>query len=107
MSNTVSPVRADARPATTARAASADPATDLAWKQADHDVFVATTREGEYAGFVSVDSAAHIAHDRHSRQIGSFTNLADARQALAEATRPRTRGRGTRRSRPRILARMR
>ncbi|MFD5213784.1 hypothetical protein [Microbacterium sp. NPDC058345] len=71
-------------------------APDLAWKQADHDVFVAT-REGEFAGFVTVDVQAHIVHDRHSRRIGSYPTLAAARQALADASRPPGRARRRRR----------
>lgn len=71
-------------------------ASDLAWKQADHDVFVAT-REGEFAGFVTVDVQAHIVHDRHNRHIGSYPTLAAARQALADASRPPARARRRRR----------
>lgn len=78
-------------------------APDLAWKQADHDVFVAT-RAGEFAGFVTVDVHTHIAHDRLSRRIGSYPTLAAARQALADATRPPSRSRRMRRG---ILTRRR
>lgn len=77
---------------------------ELAWSQADHDVYVATSR-GEFAGFVTVDDAAHVVHDRHSRRIGSYPNLAAARQALVDATRPPSRGRE--RLRRRILSRRR
>ncbi|WP_309064798.1 hypothetical protein [Microbacterium sp.] len=105
MTITVSPVRAQARALIASPAASAEPAAELAWKQADHDVFVATTGEGEYAGFVAVDTTQHIAHDRHSRRIGSYPTLAAAREALADATRPPSRGRRVRRSRLRILTR--
>ncbi|WP_313356796.1 hypothetical protein [Microbacterium sp.] len=79
-------------------------AAELAWSQADHDVYVATSR-GEFAGFVTVDDAAHVVHDRHSRRIGSYPNLAAARQALVDATRPPSRGRE--RLHRRILSRRR
>lgn len=77
---------------------------ELAWQQADHDVFVATSR-GEFAGFVTVDDTAHVVHDSHSRRIGSYPSLAAARQALVDATRPPSRSRE--RLRRRILSRRR
>ncbi|MGF2949162.1 hypothetical protein [Microbacterium alcoholitolerans] len=77
---------------------------ELAWQQADDDVFVATS-QGEFAGFVTVDRSIHIVHDRHSRRIGSYPTLADARQALVDATRPPSRRRE--RLRRRILSRRR
>ncbi|MBN8205017.1 hypothetical protein JF550_03480 [Microbacterium esteraromaticum] len=77
---------------------------ELAWRQADHDVFVATN-SGEFAGFVTVDNSTHVVHDRHSRRIGSYPTLAAARQALVDATRPPSRGRE--RLRRRILSRRR
>ena len=55
--------------------------TPLTWKQADHDVYVAT-HDGEYAGFVTVDGSAHVLHDRHSRRLGSYPSLSAARNAL-------------------------
>ncbi|GAA2861255.1 hypothetical protein [Microbacterium arabinogalactanolyticum] len=78
--------------------------TDLSWRQADEDVFVATNR-GEYAGFVSVEQNVHVVHDSHSRRIGSYPTLAAARQALVDATRPPSRRRE--RLRRRILERRR
>jgi len=81
-----------------------DTPAELAWRQADHDVFVAT-RRGEYAGFVTVDDTAHVVHDSHNRRIGCYPSLAAARQALVDATRPPSRGRE--RLRRRILARRR
>ncbi|SJN45172.1 hypothetical protein FM104_13855 [Microbacterium esteraromaticum] len=78
--------------------------TDLAWQQADHDVFVATS-QGEFAGFVTVDCSSHVVHDSHSRRIGSYSTLAAARQALVDATHPASRSRE--RLRRRILARRR
>ncbi|MBS1905092.1 MAG: hypothetical protein JST33_00680 [Actinobacteria bacterium] len=54
---------------------------NITWKQADHDVYVAT-RDGEYAGFVSVDGTTHVLHDRHSRRLGSYPSLSAARSAL-------------------------
>lgn len=54
---------------------------NITWKQADHDVYVAT-RDGEYAGFVAVDGASHVLHDRHSRRLGSYPSLSAARRAL-------------------------
>lgn len=77
---------------------------ELAWHQADHDVFVATSA-GEFAGFVTVDQNVHVAHDNHSRRIGSYSTLTAARQALVDATRPPSRGRE--RLRRRILSRRR
>ena len=53
----------------------------ITWKQADHDVYVATT-DGEYAGFVAVDGTSHVLHDRHSRRLGSYPSLSAARSAL-------------------------
>jgi len=78
--------------------------TDLSWRQADEDVFVATNR-GEYAGFVTVEQNVHVVHDSHSRRIGSYPTLAAARQALVDATRPPSRRRE--RLRRRILERRR
>lgn len=80
------------------------PASDLSWRQADEDVFVATNG-GEYAGFVTVEHDAHIVHDSLSRRVGSYPTLAAARQALVDATRPSTRRRE--RLRRRILERRR
>jgi len=77
---------------------------ELAWRQADHDVFVATSR-GEFAGFVTVDDTAHVVHDSRSRRIGSYPSLAAARQALVDATRQPSRSRE--RLRRRILSRRR
>ena len=54
---------------------------NITWKQADHDVYVATT-DGEYAGFVAVDGTTHVLHDRHSRRLGSYPSLSAARSAL-------------------------
>ena len=78
--------------------------TDLSWRQADEDVFVATNR-GEYAGFVTIEQNVHVVHDSHSRRIGSYPTLAAARQALVDATRPPSRRRE--RLRRRILERRR
>jgi len=60
---------------------------NITWKQADHDVYVATT-DGEYAGFVAVDGASHVLHDRHSRRLGSYPSLSAARSALEYAAAP-------------------
>lgn len=79
-------------------------APELAWRQADEDVFVATNA-GEFAGFVTVDRSAHVVHDSHSLRIGSYPTLAAARQALVDATRPSSRRRE--RLRRRILSRRR
>ncbi|MGB3731010.1 hypothetical protein [Microbacterium sp.] len=80
------------------------PTPDLAWRQADRDVFVATN-DGEFAGFVTVEHDAHVTHDNHSRRIGSYPTLAAARQALVDATHPPSRRRE--RLRRRILERRR
>lgn len=60
---------------------------NITWKQADHDVYVAT-RDGEYAGFVAVDGMTHVLHDRHSRRLGSYPSLSAARSALESAGAP-------------------
>lgn len=103
MSSTHTSARSGAPTPYPGPAADTEPA-ELAWRQADADVYVATSR-GEFAGFVTVDDTAHVVHDRHSRRIGSYPNLAAARQALVDATRPPTRGRE--RLRRRILSRRR
>lgn len=77
---------------------------DLAWRQADRDVFVATN-DGEFAGFVTVEQNAHVTHDNHNRRIGSYPTLAAACQALVDSTHPASRRRE--RLRRRILARRR
>ncbi|GAA4486447.1 hypothetical protein [Microbacterium panaciterrae] len=77
--------------------------TPLTWRQADHDVYVAT-HDGEYAGFVTVEGASHVLHDRHSRRIGSYPSLSAARGALegaAAATSVSVARRGPGSSRPR------
>ncbi|MDT0156083.1 hypothetical protein Q9R19_00415 [Microbacterium sp. ARD32] len=79
-------------------------ASDFSWRQADDDVFVATSG-GEYAGFVTFEHDVHVVHDSHSRRIGSYPTLAAARQALVDATHPQSRRRA--RLQRRILARRR
>ncbi|MBO3664626.1 hypothetical protein [Microbacterium stercoris] len=67
-----------------------DPETDVSWKQADHDVFVATVHN-EYAGFISVDGPAHTVHTAHSEPIGTYRSLREARAALGQhLTRSKT-----------------
>ncbi|GAA1535713.1 hypothetical protein HD600_001603 [Microbacterium ginsengiterrae] len=61
------------------------PTNPLTWKQADDDVHVAT-RDGEFAGFVEFDTDRHLVRDSRGTEIGSFTTLADARQALEGST---------------------
>ncbi|WP_439901560.1 hypothetical protein [Microbacterium azadirachtae] len=75
---------------------------NITWKQADHDVYVATT-DGEYAGFVAVDGTAHVLHDRHSRRLGSYPSLSAARSALEALGAPASAGQ----HRPRRSARSR
>ena len=53
----------------------------LEWKQASDDVFVAT-RAGEFAGYVAVQSENHTTFDNTGRELGTFTELGDARRAL-------------------------
>ncbi|MDR6866539.1 hypothetical protein J2Y69_001132 [Microbacterium resistens] len=72
----------------------------LTWKQAADDVFVAT-REGEFAGFVTIEPHAHILHDQHSRRVGSYPTLAAARAALIDDPRPKARRRGAQQARRR------
>jgi hypothetical protein len=57
------------------------PFDPLTWKQADIDVHVAT-REGEFAGFVEFDGAAHLVRDAQGADLGSFSDLSAARRAL-------------------------
>ncbi|WP_460802430.1 hypothetical protein [Microbacterium sp. GXF6406] len=63
----------------------------LSWKQADHDVHVAT-RDGEYAGFVEVSGDDHVVHDNRGTELGSFPALSEARRALEVTPRRRPRG---------------
>lgn len=58
----------------------------LSWKQADANVYVAT-RDGEFAGFVELAGAKHVAHDSHGADLGAFTTLGDARRALEGSPR--------------------
>lgn len=77
-----------------------DPETDVRWKQADHDVFVATVHD-EFAGFIAVDGPAHTVHTAHSEPLGTYRTLREARAALGQhlnrsrtaAPRPATRRR--------------
>lgn len=64
------------------------PTEALEWKQAADDVFVAT-RDGEFAGYVAVQSENHITFDNTGRELGTFTELGDARRALTAPTRVR------------------
>lgn len=66
------------------------PPERLTWKQADDDVYVAT-RDGEYAGFVELDTGAHVVHDSRGTELGSFETLADARRMLEGSTQRRPR----------------
>ncbi|WP_345750692.1 hypothetical protein [Microbacterium rhizophilus] len=62
------------------------PAGDaLRWRQADHDVFVATLHE-EFAGFISVSSAGHALHGAHAQPIGVYRTRRDAQEALRAHT---------------------
>ncbi|MBS1674140.1 MAG: hypothetical protein JSS74_09270 [Actinobacteria bacterium] len=79
---------------------------NITWKQADHDVHVAT-RDGEYAGFVESDGSAHVLHDRHSRRIGSYPSLSAARRALETSGAPAAAAPSPTAPRPRRSARMR
>lgn len=64
------------------------PAEALEWKQAADDVFVAT-RAGEFAGYVASQSEIHTTFDNTGRELGTFTELGDARRALTAPTRVR------------------
>ena len=66
------------------------PPEPLSWKQADDDVYVAT-RNGEFAGFVEIDSDGHVVRDNHGTELGAFANLAEARRALEGSTQRRPR----------------
>lgn len=57
------------------------PSDRLTWKQADTDVHVAT-RDGEFAGFIEFDGTTHLARDNRGIDLGSFSSLDDARDAL-------------------------
>ncbi|MGM1016956.1 MAG: hypothetical protein ACQEW8_05395 [Actinomycetota bacterium] len=73
----------------------ATPATSVAlvWKQADHDVHVAT-RNGEFAGFITVDEPQYLVHDARSTPLGTYFDLDEARAVLE--------GRGERHARKRL-----
>lgn len=62
------------------------PYDPLTWKQADIDVHVAT-RDGEFAGFVEFDGAAHLVRDQRGTDLGSFDTLDEAFDALESAQR--------------------
>lgn len=55
--------------------------SDLHWKQADENVYVAT-RDGEFAGFVELSADAHVVHDDRGAELGAFPTLVEARRAL-------------------------
>jgi len=57
------------------------PPDRLRWKQAAHDVFVATLDE-EFAGFISVSGPDHAVHGAHAQPLGVFRSQHDARAAL-------------------------
>jgi hypothetical protein len=57
------------------------PSYSLVWKQADHDVHVAT-RDGEFAGFITLDASLYLVHDARSTQLGTYSDLDEARAAL-------------------------
>jgi hypothetical protein len=63
------------------------PTDPLTWKQADLDVHVAT-RDGEFAGFVEFDGTGHLVRDARGADLGSFTDLDDAQQALEFSHEP-------------------
>lgn len=64
----------------------------LSWKQADDHVHVAT-RDGEFAGFVELDGAVHVARDRIGTILGAYASCTDAQRAversIAGPARPR------------------
>jgi cold shock CspA family protein len=76
----------DLLPHLTSSPLTARPALD--WRQADHDVYVAT-RSGEFAGFVARAGSVWEAHSAHSRLLGSHASrdLAE-RDVLASVTHP-------------------
>lgn len=55
--------------------------SNLSWKQADTNVYVAT-RDGEFAGFVELAAGTHVVRDNHGAELGTFKNLTEARRAL-------------------------
>jgi len=73
----------------------------LDWRQADHDVFVATSA-GEYAGFVHIVPAGFEAHSARGENLGVFADRTVAAHAVAASiTRtPRIRTRGVPHLRP-------
>jgi len=73
--------------------ASAAPALD--WRQADDDVFVATSA-GEYAGFIGVTVRGYEAHSARGEDLGTYGTRDDAAAAVAQAfTAARTGARTT------------
>lgn len=63
------------------------PAGALRWKQADHDVHVATLH-GEYAGFVAGSGGEYALHGPQGQPMGVFAALRDARAALQARLAP-------------------
>jgi cold shock CspA family protein len=57
----------------------------LAWRQADDDVYVATS-SGEYAGFIDTALDGIHAHGSRGEHLGVHADLARARQAVAAAS---------------------
>lgn len=73
----------------------------LRWKQADHDVYVATLHD-EFAGFIAVTGDDRFAlHGPQGQPMGAFRTQHEARAALraelleAAAPAPETRKRAT------------
>jgi len=73
----------------------------LDWRQADHDVHVATSA-GEYAGFVCVTPAGIEAHGARGEHLGVHATREDAARAVAASlpTSPLSRTHVVRHQRP-------
>jgi len=55
----------------------------LDWRQADHDVFVATAA-GEYAGFIARAESGFTAHGPLGQALGLYASVESAQHALTE-----------------------
>lgn len=70
------------------------PSGSLAWRQADHDVFVATVA-GDYAGFIAAVDDGYEAHSARGHLLGVHSTRALAMSAVGVGILPsRPRGHG-------------
>ncbi len=63
------------------------PGPEFVWRQADHDVFVATV-DAEYAGFIDGSPSGVRAHGRYGEDLGTHATVDLARAAVVVSTAP-------------------